>query len=421
MEDVISRLKNNADNIMDDAVNFLGQMVEIPTENPPGSNYEEFAKLFSEKLNSEGYSSKIIEVPENRLPELCQFGTGPRPSVIGLKGNGKLKITLNGHYDVVPAGTGWKTDPFKPLISNSYLYGRGSSDMKGGLAMQIYAIKLLENTVGQIFDKISIMQTAVPDEETVGNKNAGMYYLMESKIISRENTDFVIFTEPLGVDNICYGHRGAIFITVKVFGRKSHGSMAYLGKDAISGAVDLITLLNKYSRDLEMSRISKYNIIPEGSKKPGMAIGYLRCGTWANTIADECEFSVYRRLIPEENLNDERDKLYELIKSFGRSSRYDIEIKEYYITDSILEDKDGKYYKLFIKGFEMANGKKPSLVLSPGTFDMRFTNHYGIPSLNYGPGILEESHMNDEKISLEDLRQGIITLASGIYSMAYNY
>lgn len=52
---------------------------------------------------------------------------------------------------------------------------------------------------------------------------------------------------------------------------------------------------------------------------------------------------------------------------------------------------------------------------------MRFTNHYGIPSLNYGPGILEESHMNDEKISLEDLRQGIITLASGIYSMAYNY
>ncbi|KPV42084.1 succinyl-diaminopimelate desuccinylase, partial [Acidiplasma aeolicum] len=188
-----------------------------------------------------GYSSRIIEVPENRLPELCHFGTGPRPSVIGLKGNGKLKITLNGHYDVVPAGTGWKTDPFKPLISNSYLYGRGSSDMKGGLAMQIYAIKLLENTVGQIFDKISIMQTAVPDEETVGNKNAGMYYLMESKIISRENTDFVIFTEPLGVDNICYGHRGAIFITVKVFGRKSHGSMAYLGKDAISGAVDLIT------------------------------------------------------------------------------------------------------------------------------------------------------------------------------------
>lgn len=88
-----------------------------------------------------------------------------------------------------------------------------------------------------------------------------------------------------------------------------------------------------------------------------MAIGYLRCGTWANTIADECEFSVYRRLIPEENLNDERDKLYELIKSFGRSSRYDIEIKEHYITDSILEDKDGKYYKLFIKGFEMANGK----------------------------------------------------------------
>ena len=69
--------------------------------------------------------------------------------------------------------------------------------MKGGLAMQIYAIKLLENTFPEVMNNLTVMQTAVPDEETVGNRNAGMYYLIETAKISPSNTDFVIYTEPL--------------------------------------------------------------------------------------------------------------------------------------------------------------------------------------------------------------------------------
>ncbi len=418
MDPIIENLNKNIDVMIEDATEFLAKMIKIPTENPPGTNYEQFADLCSAKLMDEGYRTEIIEVPTDRLQELCEFGNGPRPSVIGTKGSGNIKIALNGHYDVVPAGRGWKTNSFMSVNDGKFIYGRGSSDMKGGIAMQVYGIKLLENTFPDIWKKLTVTQTAVPDEETVGNKNAGMYYLVESGKISRENTDFVIYTEPLGVNNICYGHRGAIFITVKVIGKKSHGSMAYLGKDAIAGTIELISIINKYGKKIEKSRISKYNVIPPGSKKPGLAIGYLKCGTWANTIADECEFSIYRRLIPEEKLSEEKDKLYDLIMDYAQSSGYEVRINEHYITDSIIENTENQFYRLFRTGLGEALGSEPELVLSPGTFDMRFTHQAGIPSLNYGPGILEESHMNDEKILINDLKKSIVGFAAGLYEIA---
>ena len=193
--------------------------------------------------------------------------------------------------------------------------------------------------------------------------------------------------------------------------------MPYLGKDAIAATAELVNEINKYGKEIEKSTLSKYNVIPDGSKKPGLAIGYLRCGTWANTIADECEFSIYRRLIPEENLEEEKNKLYSIIKEFSEKISLKITINEHYVTDSILEDTDNSYYSLFCSGIEKVIGHKPEMVLSPGTFDMRFTHSVGIPSLNYGPGILEESHMTDEKILIDDFKTSIVALASGIYEI----
>ncbi len=416
--DILEKMEKNIDGILQESIEFLSKMIEIPTENPPGTHYDDFALFFYKQLKMMGYDSRIMQVPENRVRQLAKMGTGSRPSIIGTKGNGKIKIAFNGHYDVVPAGEGWKYNPFKAKIENGCIYGRGSSDMKGGIAMQLFAVKLLERVFPDIYSNLTIIQTVVPDEETVGNKNAGTYFLVDQGIFSKENVDYVIYTEPLGSGNLCYGHRGGILLSVNVYGKKSHGSMAFLGKDSISFTSGLILHINEYIKKISEEKISAFNIIPDNAKRPSLVIGSLHCGTWANTVADKCNFTLFRRIIPEENLNDVRNELMELFRSYQNDSGFKIKIDEYYATESVLENTDKKHYSAFGESIREVLKINPGFVISPGTFDMRFTNVVGIPSLNYGPGILEESHMNDEKLKIDDLRASIIITALGLYKLA---
>ncbi|MEM3490243.1 MAG: M20 family metallopeptidase [Nitrososphaerota archaeon] len=417
MKDILDKLEENVDDILKDTVSFLKEMIKVPTENPPGLNYETFLNLFRSKLDQLGYSTRLLEVPENQLRRLVKFGSGKRSSVIGVRGQGKIRVAFNGHYDVVPAGDGWRYNPFKPKISNKYIYGRGASDMKSGLSMQVFAVELLNTVLLNMDDLFTITQIAVPDEETVGNQNAGTYFVVDQGIISKKNTDFVIFTEPLGIENICYGHRGALLLTVKVRGKKSHGAMGYLGKDTISLTCELISKINKYAKEISSSKESSYNIIPAESKRPGLIIGNIHCGTWVNTVSDTCEFSIFRRLIPEEKLSYARKELLGIIRDVRDGSGYEIKVAEQYSTRSIIESTDNEYYESFKKAIKEVTQKNPNLVISPGTFDMRFTHRAGIPSLNYGPGILQESHMNDEKCSLDDLRKSLVITALALYNL----
>lgn len=418
---IIHMLEIEAENKQDEFIEFLKGIVEIPTENPPGINYEKFSTFFLSKLEELGYSSKIIRVPKKRLRELVQFGQGERFIVIGKQGNGRIRVAFNGHYDVVPAGNGWLYDPYKPVIKNGFLYGRGSSDMKSGLAMQLYAIELLKKSFPEIFKKFTFIQTAVPDEETVGNKNAGTYYLVEKKIFSKDNLDLVVFTEPQGLKNIYYGHRGAMLESVTIKGAQSHGAMPYLGKNAINVTCKSINELNTYLADKAKKLISKYPIIPEESRRPTISINTLNCGIWANTVADRCSFTIFRRLIPEENLNEAREEIKKIILSNTEKQGLEAEFTEHYATESILEDTENLFYKSYAESILDVLNVKPSFVLSPGTFDLRFTHNAGIPSLNYGPGILEEAHMANEKVKIDDIKKAAVVTAYAMIKIAKSY
>ncbi len=95
-----------------------------------------------------------------------------------------------------------------------------------------------------------------------------------------------------------------------------------------------------------------------------------------------------------------------------------MEMSHNYVTESILENIDNIFYSKFMEGIENVLGHEGKLVLSPGTFDMRFTNAVGIPSMNYGPCILEESHKNNEKVRIEDILHSIEISTMALYSIA---
>ncbi|MET1127726.1 MAG: succinyl-diaminopimelate desuccinylase, partial [Thermoproteota archaeon] len=109
------------------AVELLGKLISIPTVNPPGSNYENCARLLGGELDRLGFEVQLVEIPESYLDEHYPYAPAhrgyPRFIVLGRLGSGRPILHFNGHYDVVPPGTGWARDPFTPAVVDGKVYG----------------------------------------------------------------------------------------------------------------------------------------------------------------------------------------------------------------------------------------------------------------------------------------------------------
>ncbi|HSF25379.1 MAG TPA: M20/M25/M40 family metallo-hydrolase, partial [Blastocatellia bacterium] len=120
------------DDLSDEMVEFLKQIVRIPTVNPPGENYAECAQVIGGKLMEFGYDVNCVEATGR--PECTR--QHPRVNVIGRLPGETFHPTLhfNGHIDVVPPGGGWTIDPFAAIERDGRIYGRGVTDQKAGIA-----------------------------------------------------------------------------------------------------------------------------------------------------------------------------------------------------------------------------------------------------------------------------------------------
>jgi succinyl-diaminopimelate desuccinylase len=244
------------DELQDELVTLLQRLIRIPTVNPPGEAYEEFVADLRAVLDGYGYATEVHHAPT----ELAPLGEGrPRPNLIGkLAGDGPL-VHLNGHYDVVPVGNDWTRDPFGGELADGHIYGRGSADMKSGLAAQIIAVEALRATG----IRPNIHQSAVPDEETVGVRNAGMGWLVEQGLLEG---DAVIITEPFGPDGVGIGHKGAIWGEITIFGKQAHGSAPQLGVNAVELMARYLATLDRELRPQLETRITDYGVTPDNQR-----------------------------------------------------------------------------------------------------------------------------------------------------------
>ena len=135
-------------------VDFARELVRIPTVNPPGEGYAECATMLAGKLRSLGFDVELL--PAEGRPE--HTTAYPRVNVLGTRrGEGRHPaIHLNGHVDVVPPGRGWTVDPFGGVVRDGKLYGRGSADMKGGLAAAVFAAEALRRAGHRLRGSIDI-------------------------------------------------------------------------------------------------------------------------------------------------------------------------------------------------------------------------------------------------------------------------
>ncbi len=371
--DIKSKIKEK------DITNLAQELIRIPSDEIAGE--QEVCEYLSDILKSLGMKVRLQEV----LPK--------RPNIIAevLGGNNGKSIMFNGHIDTVPIGNieKWNTDPYKAIIKDSKLFGRGATDMKGSIASMIIAIKYIMNNVENFNGKIIF--TGVMAEETTG---LGTQKVLEENI----KTDMAIVGEPSD-EKIYRAHKGTVWFNIFTYGKLEHSSESDTeSNNAIINMMRLIEEINKISKELEGKNNSLVG-------HPSINVGLIEGGTKQNMIADSCKVSIDRRILPEEEPNEILDELrvrFDNLRLIDNRLKFNIE------KDTIREAVEVSESEPIVQEVKRAVNKilniNPIVSGMKATTDMSIlVNQGNIPSVIYGPGFIKQAHTIDEFIEVERL------------------
>lgn len=316
------------------------------------------------------------------------------------KGNKDARLILNGHMDVVPAENfSWDYPPFDPQIIDEKIYGRGSCDMKGGLASMMFAIKILHEL--GIDMGSDILFTATVEEETGGVNGTG-------KIVGSLNGEMCVIAEPTDL-GICIGHKGSNIYEITVKGRSAHGSMPQLGKNAIYYAARMIIALEDF----------KFSIEDDLLGQPTMNVGKISGGTRVNVVPDRCVFELDRRTIPEETSKSVLDELNRIVNR-EKANGVEAEIKNIIEMLPVKVSTNEKIVRLLKKSTKDVFGYERDITTMDGCTDARFFIDKNIPTVIFGPGKKDCAHVSNEFIEINDLVYASSSFASLITEVVKN-
>ena len=414
------RILAEVDRAADEIVDFASRLIRIPTVNPPGEDYETCANVIGDQLRAHGLDVQLLPAI-GRVEHTPQH---PRINVVGRHAGVHQgpAIHLNGHFDVVPAGNGWTRDPFGGEIVDGRLYGRGSCDMKAGIAAAVFAVEAIHRAGVVHAAPIEISGTV--DEESGGF--AGVAWLAENRLLSRERTKAVIIPEPFGVDRVCVGHRGVYWFEVVAQGRMAHGSMPYLGISAIEGMSHLLDLVRDELGPALFGRVTAMPVVPDGSRHATININGIDGGqpiddTPSPCVADRCRVVFDRRFLFEEGLERTRAEIAALVaKAQSRMPEVQFSIEDRLIFEPTRTPEDAPVIGALTDAITLVTGHPASLVASPGTYDHKHVARIaGVPHcVAYGPGQLDLAHQPDEYCAIDDILSATKVLALAVLKLS---
>jgi succinyl-diaminopimelate desuccinylase len=381
----------------DEIVDFTNALVAVPSENPPGRSYLACVDVIVSKLHEIGLEATVLEVPNagTTIPEGSGHGgqSYPRYCLLSFHGQGQRTLYFHGHYDVVPASA---EAQFRPYVQAGKLFGRGSADMKSGLAAMIYAVKAIKDCGIALQGRIGL--TMVPDEETGGV--LGSRYLADAGLLGKGGIGMLTPEPTSGV--IWNANRGALSLRVTVKGKPAHVGLHYQGINAFERMLVVANALFELKAEVE-ARSTDFRIEPEAARRSILLMGG-RCegGTNFNLVPAECSFTVDRRINPEEDLETEKHRLVMVFDKLRRDGiELDVEIFQEGVSAGFSKNEPAA--RALAESVEAVTGRFPAFEMCPGLLEIRFYSQQGIPAFAYGPGHLSVSHGPDEFVKLDDI------------------
>jgi len=363
----------------DAMVELTRELVAIPTENPPGSRYDDAIELLCRRLRELGFTDTRVE----------------GDCVLSFSGVGDRILYFSGHYDVVPAQS---LKLFEPAVKGANLFGRGSSDMKSGLAAMIYAARALTDCGVPLDGRIGLV--FVPDEETAGPR--GSRYLVEGGLLG-QNAVGMLTPEPTG-GAVWNANRGAITLRVTVKGKSAHVGRQHEGLNAFDRMLEVARALTALKAEVE-TRITAFHIAPDAARRSILMLGgRTEGGTNFNVVPDRCSFTIDRRLNPEENFDQEKQRLFAVLEQ-ARAGGVDLEVETLQEGRSCGVAEDDPVGQALARSIAKVTGKPAQFEMCPGLLEIRFYAERGIPAFAYGPGLLTVSHGPNEFVPIDRIVQ----------------
>ena len=356
-------------------VEMTRAMVATDSSNPPG-NERGAATVARGLLEALGCDVTEVEPAPNRVSLVGRLGTGRGPTLI-----------INGHLDTVPVDpTDWTHDPFAGEVSDGRLWGRGTADMKGGIAAAIEAVYALRRSGREL--PCNVVFHLVADEERGGQ--LGTKVLLERGLLTG---DACLVPEPTGLD-VCVAERGILHVDVHLRGRPVHASEPRRGVSAIEKAAKVV--LAVHAADFGHP---PHPLLGSPSANAGMITG----GTGANVVAERCVVTIDHRALPGQSQGDAVEDVRRLIAAIDDPElRYEL-TPVVFGEASELEPRH-PWVGTVSAAIARVTGRQPSVIGMPFATDARFVrNQAAIPAIVCGPGLIAQAHVVDEWVAIDSL------------------
>ena len=378
---------------VDLTVALIGIDSVSPSLVPEAPGEAGIAAFLSDRLGTAGYAVRLIPAASDpRRVSLVATRTGSRPG---------RTVVLNGHLDTV--GVEGMTDPFAARIDGDHLYGRGASDMKGGVAGLVVAAEHL----AAVDAPGTIIVALVADEE---DASVGAEAVLHDLAARGQRMDLCLVAEPTWLD-LAVAHRGYAVVEVELRGRAAHSSQPEAAVDAMRGLGDLLTGIR--DADDALRRRPQHPLIPSGSLMATVA----RAGTAPFTVAASAHVVVERRTLPGESPADALGEVRALVEPVvSATTGVTADTRLILSRDAWEMDASGTasdFADELSAALVSAGGSVPARVGAPYWMESALWQEAGVPTVVCGPagGGL---HAVDEWVDLAQVERFPVAVADAV-------
>jgi acetylornithine deacetylase len=408
------KLLEKIDQSRDKAVAFLRDMVVIPSVTGDEAQIQTFLSKYMTKI---GLDVDMWETDWEQLKKHPGYrpvdrGYEGRPNIVATwKGaGGGRSLLLNGHTDVIPVGggEGWSDNPWSATIKNGRMYGRGTADMKSGVASHIMAVECLKGA--GLKPKGDVYINVVIDEEVSGHGTL-------DTVIRGYKADAGISgeTSDLAVQPACIGR---IWFEIEIHGKPAGIQKRYEG---ISG-IELGNKIVKAVADLEAKRVATitHPLYPNALDTLPCIIGSFSAGNYPSAFPANCLLKGSIGTVPGE---DHEGVKQSLVDQIARAAAGDPWMKLHppkvrfvgYDAQASEIPRDHAIVETVCKNYKEITGRDPQISGRQGAADTRFLNLYAnTPTVIFGPGSTAVMHADDEYVSIDDYMTSIKVMALSI-------
>lgn len=375
----------------EDMAGLLEHLVAVDTENPPGRGLGRCARVLAAAMEELGLSPEIIPIAgaPAGLDEPC--------IVRGTAGTGSRLMYFHGHFDVVPAQNAARQ--FAPVREGGRITGRGTADMKGGVVSMLYAAAAARD-LGLLGDGRIVLHL-VCDEETGSVVGSG--HLRDAGLIDR--SALAMMTAEPSSGGIWHAARGAVSLRVDIRGREAHVGQANQGRNAFADMLDVARPVLEYAAAMAGHHTSLP--MAEGDAPGTMMVvgGLFSGGSNFNVVPGDGAFTADARYNPEENLEDEVNRLTGLIEDAARKAGADVTVRVTQFQPPASTDTSHPAATALARIVGQVDGAPARFELCPGILETRWYDQLGIPAFGYGPGRLDVSHGPHEYVDEAAMRR----------------